>query len=1204
MKKAGRALLFIGLFLGTLLAAGFLSLQNYVSDQLVELVRDQVKKSCSECDFKVDEMNVSLATLSAKAKNARITIGNADKLQFNRISLTFDIKHIRQKKIIISRLDLIDGIANGVDADSVTFKLIDHLSSPPSSPPSSSKKNNLKNKQTNKSKSTNLKIRLEELRVKNSKIREDLGGLILHADGVNVALNRRPDDRFTLKPTIESLSVVGQNAVQLGNYAGAVDLLPKKVRYPELIGHHQDSQIKFTGQSTSPGNILNANIDLNLHTSDFGLNLLDLYAKSKATVRGTYVNPIIQGDFKHAKPAAIRLNNIQVMPITSATGAYQIQRVAKKFLFAVTNLNLKNENGQITLSEPIEITQGEIQGKLDINVGEAQYNDFVFKNINGQLKLSGAADKPDFNIEGNSEEILYLGQVFNNTDFKVSRTLNTLSATINHFQSTTGSMNVVTEIEFKEMPVIEKLDFEFNDYAFQPKNIDYLNELRLSGSGTLKGEVTTEKLSGSGNLKLSSRFFAGESALNGEFKLLNGKLTAELANPSRSLATNLDYNFANLNPRKASGSWRMSLYDLQLQEYNPELKCIKLSLDGEYEFNLQSLLEGNGNVDVHSAQIGCAPYNLNLAHSQNIKITSGRVDELNLTLEGLDSELALSGEINPKSGLNITSHAAVNLKTFISFVPLLDDLRGELQSEFNLAGKFDDLKLSGSAVLSNAEFAMAGADLSGENFAGNLNFIEDEIIIENLNGFLNSAPVSMIGKINPFDIKQADLSLNYEELTIQPNENLLFTSQGKFSLKPGKTGKPSLTGDVEITDAALKKELGLNAAIKLIRDAIFSDSKATQSKRELPDIDLGVNLTAKRNIFVLSNLLESELKADIKIAGNLQTPVVTGELESLYGWFGFSNSQFNITSAILDFKPHSSEPDIDLIAETNVVNRLGETTNIVLEAHGKLTNPRVSFISDTNLNEQEILTLLTTRGAYRVQTQAGSFFAQRLEQRSKEDTNQSILSEFISGITEIDSITIEPGYNNRSGLIEPTLVARKDLSSSLYLTSETFFGGSNNDSRFRANYNLTPFITLSGTADTITTQENTALGFDTSFTVLAKRKANLTIELLGENTLDKSEIQKALRINQESLIQANSLSALKEDLVKWLNENGYIGAEAELSCESDGELCKKLMVEVTSTEPVKITNAIWSKDTLPKDCLLYTSPSPRDKRQSRMPSSA
>ena len=48
-------------------------------------------------------------------------------------------------------------------------------------------------------------------------------------------------------------------------------------------------------------------------------------------------------------------------------------------------------------------------------------------------------------------------------------------------------------------------------------------------------------------------------------------------------------------------------------------------------------------------------------------------------------------------------------------------------------------------------------------------------------------------------------------------------------------------------------------------------------------------------------------------------------------------------------------------------------------------------------------------------------------------------------------------------------------------------------------------------------------------------------------------------------------------------------------------ICKK----IANNEEVKLEDMIWAeKLAKAHTCLLYTSPSPRDKRQSRMPSSA
>ena len=54
--------------------------------------------------------------------------------------------------------------------------------------------------------------------------------------------------------------------------------------------------------------------------------------------------------------------------------------------------------------------------------------------------------------------------------------------------------------------------------------------------------------------------------------------------------------------------------------------------------------------------------------------------------------------------------------------------------------------------------------------------------------------------------------------------------------------------------------------------------------------------------------------------------------------------------------------------------------------------------------------------------------------------------------------------------------------------------------------------------------------------------------------------------------------------------------------QSSKQIDIKKLTEVVSNDLLKEKLIIWLEEN--SDCLLYTSPSPRDKRQSRMPSSA
>ena len=101
-------------------------------------------------------------------------------------------------------------------------------------------------------------------------------------------------------------------------------------------------------------------------------------------------------------------------------------------------------------------------------------------------------------------------------------------------------------------------------------------------------------------------------------------------------------------------------------------------------------------------------------------------------------------------------------------------------------------------------------------------------------------------------------------------------------------------------------------------------------------------------------------------------------------------------------------------------------------------------------------------------------------------------------------------------------------------------------------------------------------------------KQNILIPISPGELLDKITI---LEIKSERIDSAEKKSHVNNELAL-LNTVWYD------SVAEDAEL-KLLREELKS-----INESLWVIEDDIRDCLLYTSPSPRDKRQSRMPSSA
>ena len=107
-------------------------------------------------------------------------------------------------------------------------------------------------------------------------------------------------------------------------------------------------------------------------------------------------------------------------------------------------------------------------------------------------------------------------------------------------------------------------------------------------------------------------------------------------------------------------------------------------------------------------------------------------------------------------------------------------------------------------------------------------------------------------------------------------------------------------------------------------------------------------------------------------------------------------------------------------------------------------------------------------------------------------------------------------------------------------------------------------------------------------------------------------VYSALCYENGTMIDDGTLYRLGENNFRWICGNDYSG-------EWLRELAKKLNLKSwikSSTDQLHnisvqgpnsrklLSKIIWTAPAHPNICLLYTSPSPRDKRQSRMPSSA
>ncbi len=1168
MRRPKRNLILItGIFLGVIIGLSLKATEYYLAKELIQILEEETGKSCLSCKFEVDKLKLSLLTLSATAKGARIREAGKTNLEFKNLKLTFDIHEILQKKIYLSRLDLIDGFSHGVTGKSTTYKFIKQLTKPPSP-------EKLKNP-------NRWKVKLIELRIRELAAVETIAGQKINFSGGELDMQRDNADDFVLRPRIKS--IVFNDLLETGKGRGKVTILDQAVNFSDTSIARGKSSFNLAGNLVKLTDIFDFNSDYSIQASDYGLTDWEGKVVGKAQATGKVEDALIQGELELAKDSQLAINipKLPKLNFDQFTSSYTFKHLEPNSSFQLDNLSLSNDNFKINIKDGLLYDRNGLMGNVNLQIEALQFDKYKLENITAKVALTGKVTNPNFQVTGQLRNLLINDFEFPDTNWEIARLDQEIKFDFKHFNpSNQGAMQVSGELTLpqdSEELSIQKLNYNFKNYTFQNKKFDRLQDFNLSGQGEIAGAAKLSELVGNGTLSLSTKFFAGESGLNGKIKLAAGIIDLNLLNQTNSLSAQLKYDLLN----NTNSEFNLKLTDFQTSDYHPEYDCLKTTLETNYQFNPTNFSAGNGSLKISKLDVGCNQYALKLTAPNQIKIVEGMLANINLELNGNNSEVIIKGNASLDSSLNIDLNGDLELKALTLLTPWLSDLRGNLAANLNLRGTFAQPKVQGNAELSATEFTFANQDLNGKRFAGKVKLVDNLVKIESISGLINNSPVELEGEINPLQLASSELKLKYNNFKYEPSSDFYLETSGELRMTLDESRTPILTGLIRVNEAIFNKEIGIGTAINYLREYLFSKRKSNAVTRNLSELLLDIEIKASRNLFIISSLLEAELKGSLDISGTIDKPLVTGKVESLYGWVGLRNSRFDLIEAQVIISPNTPEPVVNVLADTNVINRIGEPVYISMEAHGPLLSPTVSFDSDSNLNQQDIRTLLTTRGLYRTRSQSSTTIRERIDDY-QEIKKQGLIKDIFSALTDLDSISIEPAFNNRSGLIEPSLTRTRQLNNQLSLSSETFIAGSTNDTRFVANYDLTPRIRFTALADTATTQKNTALEFNTSLTLLSRNRKYLDTTFKGNLGISEEEILNHLRLNPSSRLNDADIADLTERLAKYYKSIGYFQAEVTLSCQSALKYCQNLELAIDSKEQFKISNIEIIGDALPE----------------------
>ncbi|OJH35403.1 translocation/assembly module TamB domain-containing protein [Cystobacter ferrugineus] len=323
------------------------------------------------------------------------------------------------------------------------------------------------------------------------------------------------------------------------------------------------------------------------------------------------------------------------------------------------------------------------------------------------------------------------------------------------------------------------------------------------------------------------------------------------------------------------------------------------------------------------------------------------------TLRGQDTTLSASGWATPEQ-MEFFLQGAVDLRLLESLAPMFTRTAGSVELSAVASGRPDRPSLAGTALISDARLSLRDQPMSARSVSGRVEFTEQRILLESLEGTLNEGRVQAQGDVRLRDFQPTDVSLDVQlsKVSMRLHEDLPFITTGQLSL----TGTPealTLGGVLDILDLRYRRGLELEDILKRLSRRIVLPSPTTERPREYLTLDVRLNLN---DVYVDNNLARARLKGSLRLTGTNVRPGVLGTVETdADSQAFFRNNQFTITRGQIEFQDrYGIDPVFDLRAQSQV-----REYQVKLHAFGRPAAPQVMLTSEPALPEGDVLSLLT-----------------------------------------------------------------------------------------------------------------------------------------------------------------------------------------------------------------------------------------------------
>ena len=1152
MKKRNLTFVLSSLILGALIGVGIIGLKAYIKKELIEMLDDMARESIG-CSFEHDRITIYFSRLKAKAFNPRFVCEGKAVFGFKELEAKFSLESLDEQEITLTKLTLKNGFAIGATLESPIYKFIDFLVAP--IPPEEDYPGRWS-------------LKLNNLELLKSRVYDRFGDIEVLGRGVSLNLSRTPDDYFLLKPKVGRLIVKsnGQNTALFAKIMTDISLLDDKTDF---------QNISLSG-NTNPisGSLILGRVPTRTITGKFesevAADTVGLPFKDNAPLTAQLSLDGSPGDLK----ARAKIEN-KNSPIKISDSDLIFENLSTEIILQAGPTGLKvaaspegtGPGVSLSTSSPVTLLGGKLSGDLRLALDSISGAGISAYGVNSSITFGGTLEDPEFSVKATTKLLGTLSNYLADLNASISSTKNDLR--INLFDNNNG--------------------FNLQANIYNPENaVGEIKSGQIFAKGvplfrrSLLGETTPSPLALSVNGNVSGALTAEQIKLDAKVEVIvlpkNIPLVNIAANINRGHAK-LEFSSsrkdidgtANLDLVKNSGGIILNLNNFSPQNFDSKAQCAKISGAIDYKYGAK---KAGGTIDLKSAVLGCEPYALTLTNPQILYIKEDSINFGQLIFAGTGSSLVASGSVGSASGIDLQTRGEFNLHTIAPLVPSLDDLKGDIKINLLLKGQTDALNISGKASIKNGILATQASDITIDDIEGSFVLDGRNIFIESFHGSANDGTIEINGNVNLDNPKETIVSARLADIYMSPISGANIWASGTLSLETDESDTLSLMGQIQIDRGEMERNLTLRS---LIQGIISSPNRsAPKSKSSGPEnIKLNIDINAPRNLFLISNWADLEMKTALKVGGTVKEPSVMGDVETLSGWLGLNARRFSITSGKVTLAYPSQEPFIDATAETQATATSGESVLIMLDVRGPVSNPKIKFSSDSGLSVPE-LTKLLAKGGFAV---SGSLIDVVTGKEGKGSLKSSFLN-FLKSLTDIDSLGIEPGYNERTGTVGPVLVAEKNLTSRVKIVGKNTLSAEAKKSSIFGSLELTPALSVVSGFEDLPLEETVAYSADLKYAVIKTLNDFIKIDISGNSAIRNRGILETLRLSTKSRVPKNEASRFSEGIKTLYKSKGYYQTEVNIECTDDGQFCREIKIDIIEGQPAYLKSIKFEGDSI------------------------